>query len=75
MPKSNRLNFSVRDLLWLTLAVAIIAGWLLDHRRLTQGNDRYSFIEYTTGEHVILDHATDRAWIKKGDNWVNVKDF
>jgi len=28
-----RFRFSIRDLLWLTLAVALTAGWLVDHRR------------------------------------------
>jgi hypothetical protein len=29
-----RLRFTIRDLLWLTLVVALIVGWWLDHRRL-----------------------------------------
>jgi len=29
-----RLRFSIRDLLWLTLAVALVAGWWVDCRRL-----------------------------------------
>jgi len=28
-----RFRFSVRDLLWLTLTVALTAGWWLDHWR------------------------------------------
>src|SRR5262245_1228919 len=30
-----RLHFTVRDLLWLTLVVALATGWWLDHMRLT----------------------------------------
>jgi hypothetical protein len=30
-----RLRFSIRDLLWLTLVVALAVGWWLDHKRLT----------------------------------------
>src|SRR5262245_44316008 len=30
-----RLRFSIRDILWLTLIVALAAGWFIDHRRLT----------------------------------------
>jgi hypothetical protein len=26
------LRFSIRDLLWLTLVVALVLGWWLDHR-------------------------------------------
>jgi len=29
-----RPRFSIRDLLWLTLVVALAVGWWLDHRRL-----------------------------------------
>ena len=32
---SMKLRFSIRDLLWLTLVVALAMGWWLDHRRLT----------------------------------------
>lgn len=28
-----RFRFSIRDLLWLTLAVALTAGWFVDHNR------------------------------------------
>jgi len=27
-----RLRFTIRDLLWLTLVVALAVGWWLDHR-------------------------------------------
>jgi hypothetical protein len=30
-----KLRFTIRDLLWLTLVVALAVGWWLDHRRLT----------------------------------------
>jgi len=30
-----RLRFTIRDLLWLTLVVALATGWWLDHRRLS----------------------------------------
>jgi hypothetical protein len=30
-----RLRFTIRDLLWLTLVVALAVGWWIDHRRLT----------------------------------------
>ena len=34
-----RLRFSIRDLLWLTVIVALAVGWWLDHRRLTEWDD------------------------------------
>src|SRR5262245_51945066 len=30
-----RFRYSIRDVLWLTLMVALAAGWLIDHKRLT----------------------------------------
>ena len=30
-----KLHFTIRDLLWLTVVVALILGWWLDHRKLT----------------------------------------
>jgi hypothetical protein len=30
-----RLRFTIRDLLWLTLVVALAVGWWLDHHQLT----------------------------------------
>ena len=32
--KLMRLRFSIRDLLWLTIVVAMGLGWWLDHRQL-----------------------------------------
>lgn len=66
--RRKRLNFSIRDLLWLTLVAALVGAWWLDHHRLTRGEGRYTFIEYKSGEQVILDNATDQAWIRKGNN-------
>jgi hypothetical protein len=31
-----RLRFTIRDLLWLTLVVALAAGWWIDHKRLVR---------------------------------------
>jgi hypothetical protein len=31
-----RFRYSIRDVLWLTLMVALAAGWFIDHKRLTQ---------------------------------------
>ncbi|MBC7853208.1 MAG: hypothetical protein IAF94_07210 [Pirellulaceae bacterium] len=30
------MKFSIRDLLWLTVVVALTLGWVLDHRRLSE---------------------------------------
>jgi hypothetical protein len=39
-----RLRFSIRDLLWLTLVVALAVGWWLDHVKLaSQIPEDYGF--------------------------------
>jgi hypothetical protein len=40
-----RLRFTIRDLLWLTLVVAMGLGWWLDHRHLNQQLDIKAVIE------------------------------
>lgn len=31
-----RVRYSIRGILWLTLVVALAAGWFVDHRRLSE---------------------------------------
>ena len=31
-----KLRFTIRDLFWLTLVVALAVGWWLDHRSLSE---------------------------------------
>ena len=38
-----RLRFSIRDLFWLTLVVALAVGWWLDHRKLS--NETLNVVE------------------------------
>ena len=35
-PKRRWFTFSIRDLLWLTVVVALAVGWWLDHRKLDE---------------------------------------
>jgi hypothetical protein len=35
-----RFRFTIRDLLWLTAMIALAVGWWLDHRKITQENER-----------------------------------
>ena len=43
-----RLRFTIRDLLWLTLVVALVLGWIIDHRasRVKRVN---LIVDYNTG--------------------------
>jgi Bacterial type II/III secretion system short domain len=45
-PKRRWFSFSIRDLLLLTVIVALAVGWWLDHRKLTKGNSIQISIYY-----------------------------
>jgi hypothetical protein len=42
-----RLRFSVRDLLWLTLVVALAVGWWLDRRKISDLENRVGTLQQT----------------------------
>jgi hypothetical protein len=65
-----RFHFTIRDLLWLTLVVALIAAWSIDHWRKPSG--RYRLVE-TKSELKIFDDKTNAIWIKDdGDHWSKI---
>lgn len=39
------MKFSIRDLFWLTVVVALAVGWWLDHRQLGKVNEYLQFYE------------------------------
>ena len=62
-------RFTIRDLLWLTLVVAMSVGWWLDHRRRNEFLSRYVI----TGDskHVFIgDYSEGKFWCRDGDSWV-----
>ena len=40
-----RLRFTIRDLLWLAVVVALVVGWWVDHREMQRKYDAFSSIE------------------------------
>jgi hypothetical protein len=55
-----KLRFSIRDLLWLILVVALIVGWRIDHVP-----QRYSVEfenSYRGNVRVLTDNQTGEAW-------------
>ena len=55
-----RFRFTIRDLLWLTLVVALAVGWWLDHK--PPPKPRYEVIEYVTPHSdgdVLIDHVNN----------------
>jgi hypothetical protein len=62
-----RVRFTIRDLLWLTLVVALCLGWSVDHWRKPGG--RYRLVE-TESELRIIDNETGNYWEKDDrDHW------
>jgi len=50
-----RFRFTIRDLFWMTLVVAMAVGWWLDHR-----SQRFSVYTLQDGRHAVLDRETGR---------------
>jgi hypothetical protein len=49
------LRFTIRDLLWLTLVVALAVGWWLDHKRVADRRDQYIRQEIARHQKAIED--------------------
>ena len=67
-----RLRFTIRDVLWLTLVVAMGVGWWAYGQRT---HPRYEVLEGTNVNHnfsqlFLRDRETGQAWIKDGDSWM-----
>ena len=61
-----RLRFTIRDLLWLTLVVAMGLGWWID-RRSYSVQPRFQLTEATTTFGIrtyLTDNQTGERWIK-----------
>ena len=65
------LRFTIRDLLWLTLMVAILAAWWVDHHR------RPHFEGYRSAGHdglagmgILTDNETGESWHLRGNDWI-----
>jgi hypothetical protein len=66
-------RFSIRDIVWATLAVALVLMWWIDHRRLASKN-RFT-VEATRasdGEPVVLrDNQRPDTWlVRTAEGWV-----
>jgi hypothetical protein len=52
-----RLRFTIRDLLWLTLMIGLLAGWLLDRKQLS---DKLAMINHAMITHFQQQRAIDQ---------------
>jgi hypothetical protein len=66
-----KFRFSIRGVAWLTLVVAILLAWILDHRHMANRN-RFTVetVQATDGEPILLrDNQSNQVLIKEGDIW------
>ncbi len=62
------LRFTTRDLLWLTVVLALAIGWCIDHNRRLIALGRYQVLEIHGN--FIVDTREGKVWVRDGDIWV-----
>ena len=65
-----RLRFTIRDLLWLTLVVALAVAWWFHSRRATPRYVVNEFGDLDANLPVLRDTQTGETWVPVGDHWV-----
>ena len=45
------MKFSIRDLLLVTMIVALVVGWWVDHRRLAVDREEYEYLRFATEQY------------------------
>jgi hypothetical protein len=57
-------RFTIRDVLWLTVVVALAAGWLMDHRRLAVFEQRFhNIVAELVSRNLSVEIEDDGLWI------------
>jgi len=64
-----RLRFTIRDLLWLTLVVALAVAWWMDRRRITEREDRIGTLQQVLSVNRI--EAMPITHVKSGQRRLN----
>jgi len=58
------LRFTIRDLLWLTLVVALCVAWWIDRRHLVTSHEKFmQHLSYAFG--IPSDPALAEAWVER----------
>ncbi len=63
------MTFSIRDLLWLTVVVALAAGWWVERRRLTGEIRDYEIIEMPNPRGVSGPGQPLKEWRQERKEW------
>ena len=76
-PRQRFWQLSLRDLLWLTVVVALAAAWYVDRDQRVRSNSpgRYQAFAVPVGDSgssrtYLLDTQTGQCWRLSGQNWV-----
>jgi hypothetical protein len=65
-----KLRFSIRDLLWLTLVVALIVGWYVERKVYRDRQSKYMHFRLSSDTDFMSERGTFKVWARVGDNWV-----
>jgi hypothetical protein len=58
-------RFTIRDVLWLTVVVALAVGWLVDHRRLKVFEQRFhTIVAELVSRNLDVEIGADGLWIR-----------
>jgi hypothetical protein len=62
-------RFTIRDVLWLTVVVALSVGWLIDHRRLDRVSSVWRIVATLLYEDVREATGESPTWEIMGKPW------
>ena len=69
-----RIRFTIRDLLLITVIVALAVGWWLDHRKLTTHHERFEITETSPGiRRTVQDNWTGEQWEMLHGTWRKIR--
>jgi len=63
------MTFSIRDLFWLTVVVALVLAWWVDRRRLTREIREYEIIEMPNPRGVSGPGQPLKEWRQERKEW------
>jgi hypothetical protein len=56
-------RFSIRDVLWLTVVVALAVGWWIEHRRHVASSAAVKALEATVADHEATILMLNTSWM------------
>jgi hypothetical protein len=59
-------RFTIRDVLWLTVAVALAVGWWIEHQRHVSSAATVKALEATVADHEATILMLNTSWMAAG---------